>query len=434
MTGIYDRPWPVSPAAFARLAAGGGGRDAIEQLAAAQRAKHVRILSRIVAEAHTVGHPHRRWALEGRDLLARALHHDLASAKQAVRHPSVGLWAARTLQALLGGQPCLDAEPGGLCAIAAAAAIRARLPAEITIPVSDGYAVLPSLGMAAASGPTAVVRCAVGGATIGDVRLPADPHTDAQGWTGLHRVHAGPIDGRAFDILIDDIDPFRFPSSEQLLGRQSAASWSQALTGGWEVLSAHHPQVAAEVAAAVSVVTPISGTSLRAVSASSPVVFGSVAMSRPANAVGCAETLTHEAQHIKLGALLDFLPLTGPDDGRRYYAPWRADPRPLGGLLQGAYAYLGVSGFWRQQRRQAGFEEHGDAQFARWRASAHLVAETMLASGGLTSAGHEFVSGMESTLNGWQREHVSAAARASAEQAARSHRACWEAAHGTVRP
>jgi HEXXH motif-containing protein len=434
MTGSVERPRPVSDSTFALLASGGGGRSAVEELAIVQRAKHVRVLSRIVAEADAIGHPQRQWAIEGRDLLARALLHDLEAAKLAVRHPSVGLWASQTLRALRKRQPCPGAEPGGLCAIAAAAAIRAGLSAEISIPVSNGHAILPSLGIAAVPGPTAVARCADRQVTVGDVRLPADPHIDAPGWSGLHRVHVGFIDGQAFDVLIDDIDPFRFPSTEQLPGHQPATSWAEVLSGGWAVLRTHHPQVAAEVAAAVSVITPISGTVLRPRSASSPVVFGTVAMSRPADAVSCAETLAHEVHHIKLGALLDFLPLTEPDDGRRYYAPWRPDPRPLGGLIQGAYAYLGVSGFWRQQRFQAGCREYGDAQFARWRSAANLVVDTMLTSGGLNKDGEEFVSGMKGTLQAWLREHVGAAALASAEQASREHRARWEAAHGPVLP
>lgn len=431
MTEFDDRSCPIPDSTFARLAVGGGGRNAIEQLAAAERAKHVRILSRIVAMADAAGHPQRQWVTEGRDLLVTALQHNLGAAKQAVSHPSVGLWASRTLQALREGRSFPGAEPGGLCAIAAAAAIRAGIAAEITIPVSKGRAMLPSLGVAVAPGPTVVARCAEGQAAVGDVRLPDDWHVDAPGWTGLRRVRAGSIEGRAFDVLIDDIDPFRFPSREQLPRHQPATPWAVILSEGWAVLQTH-PRVAAEVAAAVSVITPMTGTRLRPVSASSPVVFGTVAMSRPADAVSCAETLTHELQHIKLGALLDFLPLTQPDDGRLYYAPWRTDPRPLGGLLQGAYAYLGVSGFWRRQRLQAGYEEHGDAQFARWRAAANLVVETMLASGGLSSAGEEFVSGMQRTLQAWLREHVSADALASAEQAARQHRACWEMAHGPV--
>jgi hypothetical protein len=43
-----------------------------------------------------------------------------------------------------------------------------------------------------------------------------------------------------------------------------------------------------------------------------------------------------------------------PDDGHRYYVPWRDDPRPISGLLQGAYAYLGVTGFWRTRRQPDG--------------------------------------------------------------------------------
>jgi uncharacterized protein len=419
---------------FARLAAGGGGADAVERLAAAQRARHVTLLSRIVGTATAAEHPQRLLAVEGRDLLAAALQHDLDAAKEAVRHPSIGLWARRTMLALSGGHAWPGAEPAGLCAVAAAAAIRAKLPAEITIPVSQGQAMLPSLGAAAVGSPTAVVRYADGHATVGDVSLPADPHTDGPGWRGLHRVRAGSINGRVFDVLIDDVDPFRFPTTERLVGHQPASYWARTLTEGWEVLRAHHPRVAAEIATAVAVITPLSGTSRRSVSASSPTVFGSVAMSRPTDAVSCAETLTHETHHIKLGALLDFVPLTRPDDGSRYYAPWRDDPRPLGGLLQGAYAYLGVSGFWRQQREQAGYREQGDALYARWRAAAKLGVDIMLASDGLTRTGEEFVTGMKRTLDAWQHEHVNPGAQASAERAAQEHRSRWEAVNGPVRP
>ncbi|MFI6388843.1 hypothetical protein ACIBHY_20280 [Nonomuraea sp. NPDC050547] len=48
----------------------------------------------------------------------------------------------------------------------------------------------------------------------------------------------------------------------------------------------------------------------------------------------------------------------------RYYAPWRNDPRPWGGLFQGR-----VSGFRRRQRRH----EQGPAElteFYRWREAA----------------------------------------------------------------
>lgn len=60
--------------------------------------------------------------------------------------------------------------------------------------------------------------------------------------------------------------------------------------------------------------------------------------------------MAHELQQLKRSALLDVAALTEPDD-RRCYAPWRDDPRPVSGLLQGAYAFLGVSSFRRTRRR-----------------------------------------------------------------------------------
>ena len=108
------------------------------------------------------------------------------------------------------------------------------------------------------------------------------------------------------------------------------------------------------------------------VSSSSPETFGAIAMSPPPDPLTCAVTLAHETQHLKLFALLDIVALTLPDDGRRYYAPWREDPRPVSGLLQGAYAFLGVSGFWRTQREIAdgAARLEADTEFARWRAGA----------------------------------------------------------------
>jgi HEXXH motif-containing protein len=61
----------------------------------------------------------------------------------------------------------------------------------------------------------------------------------------------------------------------------------------------------------------------------------------------------HENQHIKLSVLLDQMPVTHQSitlaSGTCRSAPWRLDPRPVIGLLQGIYAYLGVTGFWRRR-------------------------------------------------------------------------------------
>jgi uncharacterized protein len=122
--------------------------------------------------------------------------------------------------------------------------------------------------------------------------------------------------------------------------------------------------------------------------------------------------------------------LCKPDDGERYYAPWREDPRPASGLIQGAYAFLGVSGYWRCQCATAPepeVRERAGANFARWRDGAALVCDTLLSSGQLTPEGVEFTREMSQVLAGWQREPVSARALAMARSRAGRHAAQWQA-------
>jgi uncharacterized protein len=143
-----------------------------------------------------------------------------------------------------------------------------------------------------------------------------------------------------------------------------------------------------------------------------------------------AETLAHEIQHLKLGAVQHIVTLAHSDDKNRYYAPWREDPRPLSGLLQGSYAYLGVTGFWRRERMSASHPPRADAEYARWREATAVGIETVISSGRLTSAGMEFTTGMRRALDPWRGENVPAHAQAEAGRAARAHLARWQAVHG----
>jgi HEXXH motif-containing protein len=155
-------------------------------------------------------------------------------------------------------------------------------------------------------------------------------------------------------------------------------------------------------------------------------VFGCVGLSPPADHHALALTLAQEAQYAKLGALTDLVMLTRPDDGQRYRAPrcvnpwpqdpwrddpwpddpWREDPQSADGLLQGAYACLGVSGFWRWR----GQAEDGAAatrahwEFTRCHEAAAQATRVLLASGRLTEAGRTVVSGMAATLHAWAGE------------------------------
>lgn len=421
---------------FDALAAGGGGPDAIRELAAAQRSKNLVMLHGVLAAARDAGTEQYQFARRGYELLEDIQRHDQAAADRVIRHPSVGAWALRTLRASRGGSMLAGAEPSGLSAVAAAAAIRARFAAGIEVMAANGTVVLPSLGAAVVSGRTAVVRSANGGAEIvsagRQASVPSDPHRDAPGWRGLRRIQAGPL-----DVLLDDLDLFRMPALDGLAPRLSdieISEWDAVVQRGWLLLEAECPATSAEVASAIAVIVPLNRSPFGQLSSSSAENFGAIAMSPPPDPYTCAVTLAHEIQHVKLSALLDIVPLTLPDDGRRYYAPWRDDPRPLSGLLQGAYAHLGVSGFWRKQRRSAAGHQRvrADKEFARWRVAAAQVVSTLESSRRLTPLGADFVRRMKKTLDAWLEEPVPDGARVLARREAQEHLARWQSAHGPL--
>jgi len=262
------------------------------------------------------------------------------------------------------------------------------------------------------------------------IPIPADPHQDATGWRGLHAISAT-ADGAAIKLIIDDLDPHRMPlpTLRGRLGADEVGAWQAGLAGAWRLLVRHHAYLAGEVSAAIHVLTPLSPSAEGAqVSATSRETFGCVGVSTAADSLELAATLAHEVQHAKLYQIVAAEPLTLPDPGR-YYAPWRDDPRPLAGLLQGAYAFLGVTGFWRTQRRVATGEGQlrAHTEFARWRDAIAMATRTLLGSRRLTPAGEAFVSRMARVADAWCAEPVPVAAQARARGEAARHARRWHA-------
>jgi uncharacterized protein len=404
---------------FRVLASGGGDPSAIGSLIAAQHSRHLILLYGILKAAQDGSHLDGQLARAGAELLAQVREVEPDVANDVIRYPAVGAWALRTLH---GDDAIPGARLGRLATVAAAAAIRAGIEAEIEVPVTNGTVILPSLGAADADGSTAVVRTRPAEVRSAGRRVAVG--SGSPGWQELRSFRTGD-----FDVLIDDLDPFRMPTTDgtpaRRLTRLQVTELTVMMRQAWALLD---PSTAAELAALIRVVVPFESPQDGYVSTSSPETFGAIALSRQPDRYTCAETLVHEAQHLKLCAILDIGALTLPDDGRRYYAPWRDDPRPASGLLQGAYAFLGVSGFWRQQRLLCpdGTVRHrAEARFARWRAGSALVADTLLKSGQLTPAGADFVTHMKRVLEDWRQEPVSAEALAVARHEGESHRTRW---------
>jgi uncharacterized protein len=421
---------------LAQLAEGGGGAGATRRLAAIDLSRRMLLIGGVVAMSRQCGRAVYERASLAYELLA-AVQQEAPEAVDAVlRHPAVGAWAWRTVLAVSAGRPGGLADPAGLARIAGAAAIRAGFSCELPVPVAEGSVMFPSLGrvlVPAPAGRGLRLRIGPGGAAVlaGTARMPipADPARDTAVWHGLRTISAD-AEGATIRLVIDDLDPYRMPlpTLRGRLGTAEVSAWEAGLAGAWRLLVRHHEHVAGEVSALIRVLTPLlppkAGTQ---VSATSRETFGCVGVSTAADPLELAATLAHEVQHAKLYQIAEVEPLSLPDDGGRYYAPWRDDPRPLAGLLQGAYAYLGVAGFWRTQRqvqtREKEFRAH--AEFARWREAISMVARTLLSSRRLTPAGDAFVSRMAQVADVWCAEPVPTPAAALARGAAARHAQRW---------
>ena len=395
--------------AFAELASGAGDSVVVGQLRAAQQSKHLMLLHVVAGAADGTGaagpgpRPTEVAAFHaGYQLLARAQEASPAAVARLLSLPHVGSWTHHCLACLDKGLP---PDFGYLATVAAAAAVPLGLAFEIDVPVRDARVALPGLGCLELPGEGEWVRLSSDGERLRagrdiEVACPVLLPDDGSGvpvphWRGtsLIRSLAG---GQAWEVLLETadryLDRYTLPMLTTLPAAE-AARWRQRVQDGWELLVRHHEWAAGPVAAGVSVIVPLVPAS-DLDSAASPAAFGAIATSLPPSPVSMAETLVHEFQHIKLGALMDMLPLVEPS-GKRGYAPWREDPRPMGGLLQGVYAFTGIVRFWSAQRRLAAGPDdrlRADVLYERWRLAIELVTRDLLCSGVLTRDGTRFVT------------------------------------------
>jgi HEXXH motif-containing protein len=175
--------------------------------------------------------------------------------------------------------------------------------------------------------------------------------------------------------------------------------WQSLFQEAWRLLATHLPERAAELSAGLRTLVPLSTDAKAARSATIRHAFGVFGLSRPPSPEEFAVTMVHEFQHSKLSALLDLAPLIDPDDQARYFAPWRRDPRPLAGLLQGVYAFAGVADTWRALRAEGRLGEHAEAQFAATRLQVDRGLTAIERSGALTNAGVQLTERLRDTTD-----------------------------------
>jgi len=447
----------ISLAEFDALAAGEGNASGV--LRAVEGSLRLVLLHTVITAArrHRPDELAESGAAAGLDLITELHRVDQAAVTEALLHPPLGTWGMHCLHRLGGGVeppgpseggtgeavddgPSLAADLGYLAGAAAAAAVRVGIPFELRVLARDGLVHLPGLGTAAVgSDGWYVIHGGSSGTVVAGPGLGREPiRVDAadERWLPVRRLRSM-VDGLGLDVALDDVDPFRGfggLAPRPRLDQATVGAWERRLDEAWRQLVRHHRPQAEVIRDYVTCLVPThEGPTGQESSGSSGHAFGAVALTTPSGGPAFALALVHETQHGKLSALSHLVRLVDGTSPTPCYAPWRPDPRPPGGLLQGCYAYLGVTDYWL--RRRAALEdadEHGaprrqaDFEFARWRQAVLAALDSVVGSGQLTRHGERFVDGMRQRLGPMLDVPVRPWIERLAADVAASHLAGWQ--------
>lgn len=424
------------------IARGEVGSKVVRRLRTAERSRRLLLLRAVLDEvckkAELFGplpSPEEAW-----DLLARVEAQSPDAFDEILSHPYTGSWAGYTLR--LFRSEITDPWPpwahiGHMHALAAAAAVRARIPFHAKVPCWNGVAVLPSLGavrlpvdeqwsVADIQGSADQVRVSTKSAAVD---LPQRIDSAAAHWWPLRTITTH---GR-LSVRLDDIDPFRGlyePISPARIDDAEVDVWEANLDDAWRLITNHVPHLAESMRAGLCSIVPRPVVLFRNASASTGEAFGSAIIGRHLDSTALAATLIHEFNHIVLGGVFHLTRLCEDDPRMRFYAPWRDDPRPLDRVLQGVYAFFGVTEFWRSLSHIDGQDQQKAAvEFAYWRRQTWRVLGEIRGDTTLTNAGHRFVDSIIRRFEPWLQEPVAADAFTTATAMAIDHYAGWRLRH-----
>ncbi|MDU0289154.1 aKG-HExxH-type peptide beta-hydroxylase [Saccharothrix longispora] len=357
--------------------------------------------------------------------------------EDVLMHPSVGVWLSRALRQVLG--TVTDATPlwsevGWFHSVAAAVAVRSGLACDVVVPVVHGAVTLPSVGsyLLPHRFPVghATLRTTPGGVVVEVAGRPAPVRREP-----VKRLRVA-ARGRAVEVVVDDLDPYReftSPVPPAPLDGAEWDEWRKLLGEAWDLLTSRHAEAAEELSAGLSAVVPLAaGRDVFA--ASSAAAFGAIAMSPKRSATEFGEALVHELQHSKVNALLDLVHLHEDDTWPRFYAPWRDDPRPVDGLLHGIYAFVSVVEFWHVQRGRVPAPLTRRAEFSL-ALRAHQVGTAIAGLRGaaeLTDLGRRFAAAVSVRLAACDTGDLPTDLVATVADLTAEHAATWRLRH--VRP
>ncbi|MCW6004628.1 hypothetical protein K1W54_08530 [Micromonospora sp. CPCC 205371] len=366
----------------------------------------------------------------GLDLLAEVQRRSRPALDAVLTYPYVGAGLVRCLRELRSDG---DVRSVGryLAAVAAAAAFNGDVDFDIGI-ASSAALHIPAFGTAWIGGCLSDIRLRQrnGRRAIGMVTLPEQPGEEVAGWSAVRRLDSADMTAGATGaaVVFDDLDPDRGAGGLFPAGRVPPieyALWSDMFVQANARLAFAHPGWVKQMRHVLRVMTPLARQRPgQGRSASTWQAYGAVGLTLPHDHLAMAATLIHEVQHSKLNMLMTMLDLHDRTDVVQYYSPWRADPRPLRGLLHGCYAFLGVAAFWSAERAVSA-DSRADYEFARVALQVRQAIDTLGTVRALTQDGQDFVECMAERLAALETAPVPGSIEHLAALAVDDHRLSW---------
>ncbi|WP_079149155.1 aKG-HExxH-type peptide beta-hydroxylase [Streptomyces agglomeratus] len=408
---------PIPAAVFGRLARTRPAPAATAALKAGLHARRLLLLKSLLVRLDRQPAPvdpavRERFARHWR-LLEHAELRDPAEVRAVVDYPLTGAWLAESLTAPAG--PLLDRHLAHFGSIAVTAALRAGCDLRLTLDAPGGRLPLPGLGSLRCPAHRATlhargrcVRITGGGRTFALLRRGTGGRVGllggGPGWSGLRTLPGT-------TAVLDDLHPYRVPpripgSSAPPVAERDGVShdfWAHLWRRSLELIDTTDPGRAAEILAVQRVVVPLAPAAPRRgedqpASATLRAAPGGLLASPPAGPHEFAEVLVHETHHTKLAALHERVPLYRPGGEDLHPVGWRPDPRPVSGVLQGAYAHLALTDLWRRAATGAGsppaWRRRAAHQFELHRGHVAEALSVLLESDELTVEGREFAGEM----------------------------------------
>ncbi|MEV3993190.1 radical SAM/SPASM protein FxsB, inactivated metallohydrolase extension form [Streptomyces sp. NPDC049837] len=303
--------------------------------------------------------------------LAGAVEQRSDGLDEVLAHPYTRAWLLDCLDALREGRAGAAGLAGELARYVAAAAVRGRVDVPVRVTHRGGALHLPTLGTVGlgVAGPVELRATGDGFVVRGAQELRVERLQEESG-------HWRPVRRGAHGVALDDLDPYRDGFAAPVTGRLTpgeAAGWGGRLDRAWALLRDAVPDQAAEAAASLTTLTPLTGTE--------PCVgrrhgYGALGLPLHEEAGALARALLRGFRRAKLRALLDVTDLYALDGAWSHPAPWQEAPVPVSALLAGAYERAGLAAY-----------EHGHAEQAERALDLLENAAELTVSGKLLVAG-----------------------------------------------